>query len=232
MTATAESLVHVTSTTKRTFAPDVARVAIGIQGEHDTREACTAEFNERYEAVCRGLLGAGVEASAITTENFHVTMRQQSLYLPWEHGGGYYWCKNVADGYEYRGDLQVKLPADPDLVGGVWIALNDCGEGVTFTITYGLADTDAARTELMGRAVEEALAKARALAAGTGKDVGEVRTISFGSDFGGMPAPMEYGVRSAKMFAMAEDCADGGAPSLEPRAIEISCQVSVACRLV
>ena len=39
----------------------------------------------------------------------------------------------------------------------MWIALNDCSEGVTFTITYGLADADAARTTLMGQAVEEAL---------------------------------------------------------------------------
>ena len=226
------STVTVTSTTRRTFAPDVTNVSININGEHDTREECAREFNERYEAVCRALLGIGVDADAITTENFSVSMRQRALYLPYENGGGYYWCKQVADGYDYYGNLMVKVAADAELVGKVWVALNDCGDGVTFNISYDLKDHDAARTTLMTDAVAEALAKARVLAAGAGREVGEVCRISFGSDLATFATPREYGMRSAKMFAMAEDSAMGEAPALTPRAIEIACEVHVECELV
>ena len=230
----AASTVTVTSTTRRTFTPDIARVSVSINGEHDTREECTEEFNERYEAVCRGLLAAGVAADAITTENFYTGMRQRALYLPYENGGGYYWCKQVADGYDYHGQLAVKVAADAELTGRIWVALNDCGDGVTFNISYDIDDTDAARTQLMGDAVAEAVRKARILAAGAGKEVGEVCRISFGSDLTSFARPMEYGVRGAKAFAIAEECCDagGGAPALTPRNIEIACEVHVECELV
>ena len=230
--AATANIVAVSSTTRRNFTPDIARVDVTISGDHDTREACLEEFNTRYEAVCRGLLGAGVDADAITTEHFFVNMRQRALYLPYEHGGGYYWCKQVADGYEYNGQLSIKAPADAELVGRIWLALNDCGDGVTFNISYDLANPDAARTELMSAAVEEALAKARILASGAGRTIGETLRISFGSDLASFARPMEYGVRNAKMFTMAEDCAAGSAPSLTPRNIEIACDVHVECALV
>ena len=232
--ASVPATIRVTSTTRRTFTPDVANVSVSINGEHDAREECVAEFNERYEMVCRALLAAGVDADAITTENFSVSMRQRALYLPYENGGGYYWCKQVADGYDYYGNLMVKVAADAELVGKVWVALNDCGDGVTFNISYDLKDHDAACTSLMGDAVKEALAKASALAAGAGREVGEVLGISFGSDLSRFDTPREYGIRSAKMFAMAEECCDAGAgaPSLTPRSIEIACDVQVECALV
>lgn len=230
--AMGQGVVRVASTTRRKFAPDVARVSVSIGGEHDTKEACTEEFNERYGRVCEALIGAGVAAEAITTENFAVHMRQESLYLPYEHGGGYYWCKNVPDGYEYDGRLSVKLAADADLVGRVWVALSDCGEGITFRISYDVDDRDAAEQALMEDAVREALLKARTLARGAGKELGEVRAINFGTDFSEFDMPREYGVLEARAMKCMSADAGGGAPSLQPRDIEIACEVSIECELL
>ncbi len=226
----AEGIVRVRSSLTKEFMPDVALVSITIQGENAEKDACTTEFNQRYDTTVKALAAAGVAEEKVKTESFTINVRQRSLYLPYDNGGGYYYSKSVPDGYNYYASLEVKVAAQAEAVAKIWSALSDCGEGITFSVDYDIDDEDAAKTSLMADAVREAIAKANALAAGAGKTVGEVRAISFGTDLGEYERPREYGIAMAKsMRAMGYD--NSAAPTINPEPIELSCEVTVECLL-
>jgi uncharacterized protein YggE len=193
-------------------APDRAWLTVATE----TRDARAAEARRRnaeaMTAVQAALKGAGVQADSLRTTGF-------SISPEFDYNDG----RSILRGYVVRNQIEVRVD-NLDRLSDILDAVN-APKNVAISVhgpRFDLKDERAARNEALGAAVEDALSRARAIAAGAKRTVGSViRIDEFATP--SMPPPQP-------LMRMTAAAAEASTP-VTPGEIEVQARVSVTVEI-
>jgi uncharacterized protein YggE len=195
-------------------APDQAWLSVATETRDVRADEARRRSAEAATAVQAALKSTGLAADAIRTTGFSLAPDME-----WNNGRG------TVKGYIVRNQIDVRVD-DLSKLGSVIDAAN-ATKSTALTITgprFALKDQDAAEAEALRAAVEAAMSRAQAIAAGAKRALGSVIRID---DQGGprLPPPQP-------MFRMAAagQAADVQTP-ITPGEIEVRAEVSVTVEL-
>jgi uncharacterized protein YggE len=184
----------------------------------ESRARTAAEARQRgaedMSAVQNALRGAGVPADAIRTTSYSLTPEME-----WNDGRG------IVRGYLARNQIEVRVD-NLDRLGQIIDAANSRRETglVIHGPRYGLKDEQAAETEALKLAVQAAMARAEAMAAGARRSLGSIVRIE--EQARGLMPPEPLVMRAA----MSDRASEAPTP-ITPGEIEVRAQVTVTVEL-
>ena len=124
--------------------------------------------------------------------------------------------------------MKVEFESDNDRLGKILYALANCPVKPEFRISYTVKDPEAAKNELLGKAVSDAKDKAAVLTAAAGVSLKDIQNIDYSW------GEIDFEVRPMNRALLADACMapmDTGAGSydmdIEPDDIEVSDTVTV-----
>jgi hypothetical protein len=200
--------VDVTGTAQMTVPPDSVVVYIQAQTKGTTAEEAKNLNTETTNAVLAALEAIGIAKGDIETENFNI----------------YQDCEWTQTGQKCKGFIasnNLKITSkDFENVGKVVDAAVNAGGLINYiNFELSLEKQNEYKKEVLAKAAQDAKGKAEALAAGFGKRLGDLVSVST-SDFGYYPFPIY-----AKAEGVAADVRQV-ATELPSRNLEISATVS------
>ncbi len=168
------------------------------------------------------LAAFGFERGDMKTLNFSVDTEYES----YQDKGIY---KQRFIGYKFRHMMKVEFESDNALLGKVLYALANCPAKPEFRISYTVKDPEAAKNELLGKAVSDAKDKANVLTSAAGVVLKDIQSIDYSW------GEIDFEVRPMNRALMADACR--AAPmaagvgsydmDIEPDDIEVSDTVTV-----
>ncbi len=160
--------VSVNGFGKVTIVPDIAIINVGVRTEAevitDALEGNTAQAN----AIARALKDLGIEEKDIQTSNFNIYPNDRWNPMTGEVEGRSFVVENT---------VNVTVRDLPGL-GQVLNVVVDAGANSIYGITFNVEDRSAAIAEARDLAIQDAKAKAGAIADSAGVQLGEIISIS------------------------------------------------------
>ena len=200
--------VSVTGMGEASGVPDQAEVSAGVQILADTVLEATQENQSIVEKIMAALEEQGIPEERIQTSNYSI-WAEQDYQEP---------RQNRISGYRVSNVVSIRID-DVSKVGDVLAAVTNAGANSIHGIQFGVKDTAALEQDARKAAMEDARARAEALATLAGVQLGEVLSIS--TSYGaGPPGPM-----MARSFEMADVAS---APGVSPGQQSVNVQVNVS----
>lgn len=172
--------------------PDRATIQISVQTKATTAAAAAADNASKQAAVIRALRSLGLRESDVTTSDYSVYPEQR--YEPNK--------EPVVVGYNVTNTLSVAV-SSLKLVGPVIDAALAKGANMVTSLQFFASNTDAARRDAIGLAIQHARADAEAAARAAGGSLGGLLEITIGSYSPPPPRPFDMKGRVA-MAAVVE----------------------------
>ena len=189
--------LKVTGKGKISVRPDTIRVLITQTARKKKYDEAVRESAERKADITDGLGKLGFDKKDLKTLHFDVNTEYEG-YEAKDHS----WKQRLV-GYRYTHRMKLEFPSDNELLGKVLTLLASCPGEPEFTIQYTLADPEAARNELLVKAVEDLKAKAGVLSRAAGVKLGQIVTVDYSWS--------EADIASAPMRAMSlRECKAAG----------------------
>ena len=206
--------IRVTGKGNLKVRPDMMRLLITLGGVcPDYAEAINRSTAETEEL--RALLvEQGFQSTALKTLSFDIN----SAYESYRDENNDYKRKFI--GYNYNHDLKVEFLSDNELLGKTLFALGKSKLAPEFRICYTVSDPDAAKNELLGKAVQDAMKKAEVLAKAAGLSLGAIQSM----DYSWGEISMEVRPMSNTLMSPSDTPCD---MAIEPDDIEVSDTVTV-----
>lgn len=192
--------ITVTGVGEATGKPDMAMTSFSVVAEAPMARAALDEANQSMERVTAGLKELGIEARDLQTSGFSI----EPQYSQEEHPKGKEAAPPRIVGYLARNTLSIRIRKVDD-VGKVLDRAVSLGANQGGDIAFSIDDPTALQAEARRKAVEDAMAAARTLAAAAGGSLGPVVSIV---EQGGRPQPLPM-ARSMKFMDAA---ASGSVP--------------------
>ncbi len=152
-------------------APDMAVISLGVVHVDKTAGAAMAKVSDDARALLDVLTAQGIEARDIQTS-------QLSINPVWKGDGS---SPRTITGFEARNAVTVRVRA-LDGLGAVLDQVLDAGTNTFGGLRFELQDPSAAQAEAREAAVKDAMHKAAQLSAAAGTQLGDVLSISEGSN--------------------------------------------------
>jgi len=160
--------ITVVGNGKVTARPDMAMVQVGVETRNESAEAAVSENTQRMNAVLVALKNAGIAEQDVQTANF-------SLYADQQRGPNGELLRPI----QYVASNIVRVTVrDLEKVGAVLDAVVNAGANQVYGISFGVANPNRLQLQAEENAVEDARARAQALAAKAGVQLGDVLSIS------------------------------------------------------
>lgn len=214
-----ERTIDVSTNLSTQVPPDTIEFKIDITGICDIRDNCTTKYNTIFEAMKKALEQNGLSSSILKNKEYSISPREVREYTK-KDSDRYFLAHTIIEGYNFHASLLITQPLKDGLIEKIWQALSSCGDGVTFSMEYSIANKDALKNTLSSNAIVTCREKADILARAAGvKVVGlqnahyEYESIDFGESLG---------ARYARETIDVNDVA----PIFNPLEIKISCYVS------
>ncbi len=153
--------IRVTGKGQLKVKPDMTRITMSLEGtfpEYSDALRRSAEDTERIKDL---LSGFGFERTDLKTLNFNVETEYESYK---EHGT----YKQRFVGYKYHHLMKVEFESDNERLGKLLYALAHCPVKPEFRLSYTVKDPEAAKNELLGKAIADAKEKATVLTTAAG----------------------------------------------------------------
>ena len=164
--------IRVTGKGKIKVHPDITRITLTLSGvEKDYAEALARSAQET-EALKELLTEFGFERSDLKTLSFDVDTKYEYYQ---SHGDS----KKRFAGYEFTHRLKVEFSSDNKMLGKILYALAASELHPDFQISYTVADPEASKNELLGKAVKDAMTKASVLADVSGVKLLDIQSIDY-----------------------------------------------------
>lgn len=193
-----------------TIRPDIARVSVGVETSGAAVSEAVAENETRMQELLGALEEAGIEEKDIQTMNYSIQLdRYPESMMGIESSTG-----EPQPLYRVSNMVNVTI-RDLESVGDVLDAVVEAGANNIWGITFAVDDPSEALDDARADAIEDAQARAGALAELSGVGLGPVMSVS--EVVGGTSMPMAISVERA--------AAAGG--SISPGELEIGYQVQV-----
>lgn len=166
-------IIRVTGKGMLKLKPDVTRLTLSLEGICREYADALKRSAEHTGELKKTLEPFGFSAADLKTVYFDV----DTEYENYQDKHGTY--KNRFVGYRFRHTLKLEFLSDNERLGNVLHALANTAAKPEFRISYTVGDPEAAKNELLGRAVADAKAKAEVLAAAAGVTLSEIRSIDY-----------------------------------------------------
>ena len=164
--------IRVTGKGQLKVHPDMTRIVITLEGKNFDYGTTLKRSSEATEKLKELLVPFGFERTDLKTLSFGV----DSEYVSYKEKDEY---KRRFDGYKYTHVLKVEFDSDNKQLGKILYALAHCSLNPEFRIGYTVKDPEAVKNELLGKAVQDAIAKAGVLAGAAGLKLGEIQSVDY-----------------------------------------------------
>jgi uncharacterized protein YggE len=191
-------------------APDQGWVSIAAESRAATPAEAQRQAAEAMTSAQKALAGTGLAQDAIKTTGY--TLRPDIEYTS---------GRSRVRGYIARNEIEVRVD-DLSKIGAVIDAAGSSGATQMSGLRFDLKDRAAVEQEVLRLAVQDAMARARAMAAGANASLGPIVRIE--ESGGRMPPPMPYMMRTAAEAAPAPT-------PVTPGELEIRAEVSLTVRV-
>ena len=168
-----ERTIRVTGKGKISVKPDTIRLCISMEDtfrEYDDALRHSTDSAELLKGMFEGL---GYDRKALKTVLFNINTEYES-YQDRDKS----W-KRRFKGYKYTHRMKLEFPADNIRLGKILYALAHCPVEPEFSIEYTVADPEASKNELLGKAVKDSMQKASVLAEASGVKLDKILTIDY-----------------------------------------------------
>ena len=213
--------IRVTGKGQIKVKPDMTRITLSLEGLYPEYGETLRRSSEDTEQLKDLLAGFGFERSDLKTLNFSVDTEYES----YKDKGTY---KQRFVGYRFQHLMKVEFDSDNERLGRVLYALANCPVKPEFRLSYTVKDPEAAKNELLGKAVTDAQEKASVLTQAAGVSLKDIQSIDYSW------GQINFEVQPMNRMLMAEECCEApvaGAGSydmdIEPDDIEVSDNVTV-----
>jgi uncharacterized protein YggE len=205
--------VTVTGNSETKVAPDQAVISLLIQTKDVSADAAKNENSKISDDVTTALIKAGIEMKNIETENYNIYPEYN-----WTNGG------QDITGYTVSNSMKITTD-DFKNVGKIIDASVDNGATISY-INFELsnAKSNEYKASILANATADANNKASAIAAGLGKRVGKIVSITI-ADYNYYPYPL-YNVASSTGSVKSV------ATNIQPQNLDISASVTVVYKIV
>jgi len=215
-----ERTIRVTGKGKISVKPDRIRLLLNLEDIRETYDETLQQSTEQVEILKDTFEKLGFARTDLKTLTFNVDTKYES-YRDKNND----W-KQRFEGYEFKYSMKIEFDADNKLLGKVLYALAHCPVRPEFRINYTIKDPEAAKNELLGKAVTDSKVKAKVLTEAVGVEIGEVITIDYSwgeVDF--VVNPMNKLMESCVLY----NCEDASSYDIdvEPDHIDVSDTVTV-----
>ncbi|KUP94029.1 SIMPL domain-containing protein [Tritonibacter horizontis] len=169
--------LSVTGEASKEVVPDTAVISLGVRAQSDEAGEAMELVSVSMNEVMASLQDSGIAGDDIQTQ-------QISMHPVWSEirrDGAY---EQTITGFEASNIVMVTLD-DLGTMGGVLDDVLRAGANEFRGISFSYSEQDAAEDDLRSAAVEDAIDKARQLAAAAGMELGLVRQIQDGAADGG-----------------------------------------------
>jgi len=163
----------------------------------------------------------GFERSDLKTLNFHVDTEYES----YKEKGAF---KQRLVGYRFRHQMKVEFQSDNDRLGKILYALAHCPVMPELKVSYTVKDQEAAKNELLGKAVADAKEKASVLTQAAGVEIKDIQSIDYSwGEIDFEVRPMNRAMLAADVCELRESASQSYDLDIEPDDIEVSDTVTV-----
>jgi uncharacterized protein len=160
-----------------TVVPDIATINIGVRTEADVVTQALEGNTAQANAISRALQNLGIEENDIQTSNFNIYPSDRYDPMTGQVEGRYFVVENTVN-------VTVR---DLASLGTVLNATVEAGANSIYGISFSVDDRSAAIAEARDLAIQDAQAKAEAIAESAGVQVGELINISVYESGGPIP---------------------------------------------
>jgi hypothetical protein len=160
--------ISVNGTGRVTVVPDIATINIGVRTEADDVSDALDGNASQANAIARVLQNLGVEERDIQTSNFNVYPSERYDPMTGQVEGRYFVVENTVN-------VTVR---DLSTLGEVLSAVVSAGANNIYGINFNIEDRETAIAEARELAIQDAQAKAEAIAETAGVSLGQLMTIS------------------------------------------------------
>jgi uncharacterized protein len=167
--------IAVTGSGKAFLAPDIATISIGVRTEDADPAQAMEDSNARAQSIADALEAMGVEARDIQTSSFNIYPNQQ-----YDQSGN-----PMSTTYVVENNVSVTV-RDLTELGALLSATVEAGANQVYGIQFDVEDREEALGEARQGAIDDARAKAEALATAAGVSLGDLQSIS---EVSGFPEP-------------------------------------------
>lgn len=161
---------------KLAVKPDLIRLMIDLKDVRESYEE-TLEQSTRQVAVIKDCIEKlGFERSALKTLRFNVDSKYEGY-----HDENNHW-KQKFMGYEFMHAMKLEFGVDNQKLGQLLYALSHLPIHPELHMEYTISDVEAAKNELLAKAVADSKAKAKVLSEAAGVKLGDIVTIDYSWD--------------------------------------------------
>jgi len=160
--------MSVSGTGRVTVVPDIATINVGVRTEADAVQDALEGNTAQANAISQVLQELGVAEEDIQTSNFNVYPAERYDPLTGQTEGQYFVVENTVNVTVH----------DLSTLGKVLSAVVEAGANTIYGINFNVEDREAAVAEARELAIQDAKAKAEAIAEEAGVSLGDLMNIS------------------------------------------------------
>lgn len=190
-------------------SPDRATISVGVVSREKDPAKVQAENAKIAAEIIKSVTAFGIEKKNIRTGNYSF---RQIYHNDQNH-------RRIFDGYEVNNTVTITVD-DLNLVGKIIDSALSHGANSIESLQFGIRDKSALTAQALKLAVRDARNKAEVVAAGLGKNIVGIRSVSINS--GSISAP-----RYAKLAMMADEAANSFETPIEGGTLSCSASVHV-----
>lgn len=169
-----ERNIRVTGKGNIKVRPDMTRITITLEGVHKEYDKTLEHSSKDTEELKNILASHDFIASDVKTLSFNVDVENES----YEDKNGN-WKRRFV-GYRFKHVMKIEFESDNGRLGRILYSLaNAKSIHPEFRISYFVKDEEAAKNELLGKAVKDAQAKAEILSSAAGVKLGDIQNIDY-----------------------------------------------------
>ena len=210
--------IRVTGKGQIRVKPDQTRITLSLEGLYPEYSEALRRSAEDTEKIKDLLTELGFARTDPKTLIFNV----DTEYERYQEKKTY---KQHFVGYKYHHQMKVEFDSDNERLGKVLYALAKCPLQPEFRLSYTVKDPEAAKNELLGKAVADAQAKALVLTQASCVILKDIQSIDYSWN------QINFEIQPMSRMLMTEDCAAEGNDSydidIEPNDIQVSDMVTV-----
>ena len=215
--------IRVTGKGQIKVKPDMTRITITLEGMYPDYAETLKYSSEDTDSLKDVLAAFGFERTDLKTLSFNVDTEYESYK---DHDT----YKQRFVGYRFRHLLKVEFDSDNERLGKILFALGNCDLNPEFRISYTVKNPEAAKNELLGRAVKDAKEKAAVITAASGVTLKDIQNIDY--SWGEIEFEVSPMNQLMKSCAPVVACADSSYDlDIEPDDIEVTDTVTVVCEI-
>ena len=164
--------IRVTGKSQIMVRPDMTRITITLEGTYKDYSESLHQSTLGTDRLKEILSGFGFERSDLKTLSFNVDTEYERYKVRSEY-------KQRLVGYKFRHIMKIEFDSDNERLGKILYALASCELKPEFRLSYTVKDPEAAKNELLGKAVTDAREKAAVLTAAAGVTLKDIQSIDY-----------------------------------------------------